>query len=147
MAAHRPFLGRLSNPVSHHVFPLIHVRCVLVEELEHTGPHASENHLSVPFEHHLSTPIWTASHSGCWLGAALLLAAVVVVVVVVKCVCVCVCVWAGGDGELAGVLFLLLPLPILTAQTNMQCTQATRVLQTKHTMIQTVQMRLKGMLP
>ena len=59
-------------------------------ELEHTGPHASENHLSVPLEHHLSTPIWTASHSGCWVGAALLLAAVVVVVVE------CVCGWGGG---------------------------------------------------
>ena len=92
MAAHGPFLGRLSNPVSPHVFPLIHVRSGLVVELEHTGPHASENHLSVPLEHHLSTPIWTASHSGCWVGAALLLAVVVVVVVVVvECVCVCVC--------------------------------------------------------
>ena len=106
----------------------------LVVELEHTGPHSSENHLSVPLEHHLSTPIWTASHSGCWVGAALLLAAVVVVVVE------CVCGWGGGgggDGELAGLLFLLLPLPIITAQTSMQCTQATRVLQTKHTLIQT----------
>ena len=92
MAAHGPFLGRLSNPVSPHVFPLIHVRNGLVVELEHTGPHASENHLNVPLEHHLSTPIWTASHSGCWVGAALLLAAVVVVVVVVECVCG----WGGG---------------------------------------------------
>ena len=57
MAARRPFLGRLSNPVSPHVFSLIHVRCGLVVELEHTGPHASENHLSVPLEHHFSTPI------------------------------------------------------------------------------------------
>ena len=107
-------------------------------ELEHTGPHASENHLSVPLEHHLSTPISTASHSGCWVGAALLLAVVAVVVVVVECVCGGgVGGGGGGVGELAGLLFLLLPLPILTAQTNMQCTQATRVLQTKHTMIQT----------
>ena len=62
---------------------------------------------------------------GCWVGAVPL----VVVVVVVM----------GGavDGEVAGLLFLLLPLPIITAQTNMQCTQATRALQTKHTMIQT----------
>ena len=58
-----------------------------------------------------------------------------------------VCVCGGGDGELAGVLVLLLTLPIITAQTNMQCTQPTRVLQTKHTMIQTIHMRLKGMLP
>ena len=36
-----------------------------------------------------------------------------------------VCVW-GGDGELAGVLVLLLTLPIITAQTNMQYTHATR---------------------
>ena len=126
MAAHGPFLGRLSNPVSPHVFSLIHVRCGLVVELEHTGPHASENHLSVPLEHHLSTPISTASHSGCWVGAALLLAAAAVVVVEYVCVCVCVCVCGGGDGELAGLLFLLLPLPILTAQTNMQYTHATR---------------------
>ena len=68
------------------------------------------------------------------MGAALLLAAVVVVVVVVVVECVC---GGGGDGEVAGLLFLLLSLPILTAQTNMQCTQATRELQTKHTMIQT----------
>ena len=128
MAAHRPFLGRLSNPVSPHVFSLIYVWCGLVVELEHTGPHASENHLSVPLKHHLSTPISTATHSGCWVGAALLLAAVVVEVVVVECVCVCVCVCVcgGGDGELAGVLFLLLTLPIITAQTNMQYTHGTR---------------------
>ena len=36
-----------------------------------------------------------------------------------------VCV-GGGDGELAGVLVLLLTLPIITAQTNMQYTHATR---------------------
>ena len=138
------FLGAIFQPGQSSRVPSHSCSVWLVVELEHTGPHASENHLSVPLEHHLSTPIWTASHSGCWVGAALLLAAVVVVVVVVECVCG----WGGGgDGELAGLLFLLLPLPILTFQTNMQCTQPTRVLQTKHIMIQTVHMRLKGMLP
>ena len=68
---------------------------------------------------------------GCWVGAVPLL----VVVVMGRAV----------DGEVAGLLFLLLPLPILTAETNMQCTHATRTLRNKHRMTQT-RMRLKGML-
>ena len=45
---------------------------------------------------------------GCWVGAVPLLVVVMMGRVV--------------DGEVAGLLFLLLPLPILTAETNMQCT-------------------------